>query len=184
MHARADRAELDDRAIILDEARVRGPAARSKLRAAAGHLLDGARDKPDQRASRVRNTSADGRLRTSGQRIGCLPTSAASAAAAKPRFDLRLQARARPAIVVAAVETRRGLRRNDVPGRIADIDADDLERRWPEMLGAGIERPGLQRMQELRQSADGIVGEFRIGGVALRALDDQRGRKSSRGGRS
>ena len=47
------------------------------------------------------------------------------------------------------------------------------------MLRARVERRRLQRIEKLRQPAHRIVGELRIGGVALRPLDDERGRKAA-----
>ena len=45
-----------------------------------------------------------------------------------------------PVIIISDVEPRYGLRRNDIGGRIADIEAGDFQIGRLKMLGAGIKR--------------------------------------------
>ena len=52
------------------------------------------------------------------------------------------------------------------------------------MLGAPSSGSPQQRVEQAHHAADRIVGEMRIGDVALPALDDDRARSASRAGRS
>ena len=73
------------------------------------------------------------------------------------------------AVVEADVEHARGAGRDDVGGRVADIDAGDLQAGRFEPVAAGVERRGGQRGQRAHQPVHRIVGAVRIGDVALRA---------------
>ena len=56
---------------------------------------------------------------------------------------------------------------------VADVDRGEFEVRWIEVVGAVVERRRHQRAHQLDQAAHRIVGELRIGDVALLAGDHQ-----------
>jgi hypothetical protein len=60
-----------------------------------------------------------------------------------------------------------------VRGRVADVDRRDLEGRGREMFRAAVELGRGQRMQHRDEAMRGVVGEMRVGGMALRAVDRQ-----------
>src|ERR1043166_1965082 len=109
MHGFADEAELEHRAIVLDEARVRGAARGGELRPATGRISNRVDDEIDERPRlgekypRVRRQIFDAPAR-----------SAASRRAA--RFDQRFERLGRMQVVVADVEARARLniRYNDL----------------------------------------------------------------------
>src|SRR6185312_150775 len=99
--------ELDHRAIVLDEPRIRGAAGGRELRTAARHLADGRRDEIDERAG----------LREKNIAIAPLPLDAPADAVggsdAEALLDQRAQALAGVAIVVEDIEACTRLGRND-----------------------------------------------------------------------
>ena len=143
----------------------------------AGRLFDRARDEVGERPARGQERDGVGRIE--GQRIARALRRRGDAP-----LDLGAERRRRPAVVEAHVEDEAHFAGNDVGRRIADVDADDLEIGRVEVGRAGIERRRLQRVEHRRERADRIVGEMRIGDVALLADAASAGRSASRAGRA
>ena len=96
----------------------------------------------------------------------------AAAGAVEAVVDFRLQRLRRPGLVEAYVEKRGRLRRDDVGGRIADIDRNDLEVGRLEIPGAGVEDGIEQRVaQSVISPRTGLSARCGIGDVTLPALD-------------
>jgi hypothetical protein len=74
-------------------------------------------------------------------------------------------------VVEADVERGLGLGRDHVVGRIADIDRRDLQGRGLEMRRAFVELLARDRIEHAHEPVRGVVGQVRIGGVALHAAD-------------
>ena len=68
---------------------------------------------------------------------------------------------------------------NDVEGRIADVDAGHLEVRRLEIRRALVELERRQAREDAHQRRDRVVGEMRIGDVALLAGDRDRRRQAA-----
>ena len=83
-------------------------------------------------------------------------------------LDQRLERDGAVTIVIADVETRPRLARNQIDGFVADIDRGEFEMRRIEMGAAFIERR-LQRGNERDEPADRVVGAMGIGDVTLTA---------------
>ena len=96
----------------------------------------------------------------------------------------RLEALAGVVVVEADVEARRGLARDDVGCRIADVDRGDLQVRGLEPLRSLVERRRDQLVQHGDQTMRGVVGTLRVGGVTLAAPEPSARRSPSRAGRS
>src|SRR5690349_2823427 len=77
-------------------------------------------------------------------------------------------------VVVADLEARPRLGRNDIDGLVANIDRGELEVRGIEMRAAGIERIGGKRAHQRDDAAHRIVSQRRIGDVPGGAGHDQR----------
>ena len=90
------------------------------------------------------------------------------------RLDQLAQFLARAGVVEADVEARARLGGDQVHGLVADVDRGELEVRCAEMRGAAVDRLGVDRDHQRRDVAHRVVGELRIGDVALRAGHDQR----------
>src|SRR5258708_4064794 len=119
MAVRAVRAEVGDREEGMDEARVGCPAGRAELGLAAERPLDGGReDVADRSGRRQERLAAD----TDGEVVA--PTDGIESVT-QPGPQLV----ARPGVIEADVEGRVRLRRDDVRGRVSDIDGRDLQRR-------------------------------------------------------
>ena len=123
MHGLADQAEFEHRAIILDEARVRGAAGGRELRLAAGHLGDGGGGKIGERSGLGDEDVGVRRLPVEGI------MDAARGGSLRAAFDQRLERGLAVVVVVADVEARARLAGNEIDGRIADIDRGEFEMR-------------------------------------------------------
>ena len=154
MHRRVDQAELDHRAIVLDEARV-GRAARRRQRRRTARSRRRSRCARARRTgpAAVRNTSAFDGSHSMRQRV-------APAASARAPLDQRTQRFARVAVVEADVEARPRLGGNDVDGLVADIDRGEFEIRRIEMRVAGDRAARQQRGDQLDDAAHRIVGKL------------------------
>ena len=164
VHGLADQAELDHRAVVLDEARVRGAAGGRELGRTPGLGLDRRADEVDERRpAAVRKLSLDGRSDGVADAVA-----GGGLAASRSISASRL---AVSGVVEADVEARARLGGNDVDGRVADVDRGDLEVRGVEMRGAGVERRRRSgRSSSATSAAHRVVGEVRIGDVALHAV--------------
>ncbi len=89
-------------------------------------------------------------------------------------FDQRFQRTLAVAVVVADVETRTRLTRNEVDGLVADIHRRKFKMRRIEMIAAPVERLRRQAADQPHQPRDRIVGAVRIGHVTLPAAHYQR----------
>ena len=61
---------------------------------------------------------------------------------------------------------------------------ETCKRRRLEMLGAAVELGRGQRVQHRHEAMRRVVGEMRVGGMALHAVDGRAGRSCCRAGRS
>src|SRR5208282_1126962 len=86
--------------------------------------------------------------------------------------DLRLERFGRPEVVEADVEHKPDLARDDVRRRVANVDADHFEVRRLEVGVALVER-GEQRRENGGERPDRIVGDVRVGDMALAAVQDE-----------
>ncbi len=166
VHRRADEANFDHRASVLDEARIRRAAAGRQFGPAAGCLFDRPRDEVGERAARGEEGDGVGRIEGEGE-------ARARRRRADAPLDLGAQGCRCPCVVEARVEDQPDFGRDDVGRRIADVDADDFEVGRIEIGRPGVKRGRLQRFENRRQRADRIVGELRIGDVALLAMQGQ-----------
>ncbi len=130
VHRGADEAELDHRAVALDEARVRGSARGRELRRHPGHRRDRARDELGERSrlgqeahARDLEAGGDADAEGLGGAVGLL-------------LDPAGQRLGRMGVVEADVHRRPRLGRDHVRGRVADIDRGDRQRRRPEVRRA------------------------------------------------
>ena len=82
---------------------------------------------------------------------------------------LGLQGLRRVPVVKADIEHRLGPDRDDVGGGIADVDAGHLEIRRREIGAAEVERLVVEPRQHGDETFQRILGEMRIGDVALHA---------------
>ena len=88
-----------------------------------------------------------------------------------------LEALRRVQVVEADVEARRGLARDHVVRRVADVDARDLERGGLEIAACPRRAAALKRADSMRTMlVRGVVGEVGIGGMALGAAHRRAGR--------
>jgi len=158
--AGADQAELGDRAMARDEAGVGGATTgvQLRLRAAgrrncAAQRLDRAARLGDERLAADRDIQVEslGVLRQHGAQPGG-------------------QRGPGVAVVEPDVQRRAGRRRDHVGRGVADIEAGELQARWFEPLGAGVQRGGGQRGDGPHQAVHRVVGAVGIGDVALRAV--------------
>ena len=84
-----------------------------------------------------------------------------------------------PAVVEADVEPGGRLGRNDVEGRIADIDADHLEIGRLKAVAAFVEPRLDQPVEDADEPRHRVVGKMRIGGMALAPDDADRRRQAA-----
>ena len=106
------------------------------------------------------------------------------AAASMRRAISGLERLGRPERVEADVEHEPGLARDDVRRRIADVDADHFEVRRVEVGVAVVERRVEQRREHGRERPDRIVGDVRVGDMALAAMQRRAARSATRAGRA
>ena len=131
VHGLADQAKFQHRAIILDEARVRGAAGGRQRGLAPGHLLDRADDEIDERAGLARETTSA----FDGSHSMCQRTRSPAAACARCSTSAFSELW-RVAIVEADVEARARLAGDQVDGGVADIDRGEFEIRRLEIVAS------------------------------------------------
>ncbi len=102
-----------------------------------------------------------------------IPKSAA-ARSASSSIHVR-QAGAAVGVVEADVDGRRRLRRDDVRGRVADVDRGDRQRRGPEVRGARVEGPRREPVEQAHEPRQRVPRAVGIGGMALLAIGLQVG---------
>src|SRR3546814_6073935 len=74
------------------------------------------------------------------------------------------------AIVETDVETGMRVARDDVAGRIVDLEVGHLKVRRLEPFRAFVQRHGFQRGEDAGEARDRLVGQVRVGGRLLRSL--------------
>ena len=94
--------------------------------------------------------------------------------------NLGFQSFGRPQGVETDVEQEPDLGGDDVRRRIADIDADHFEVRRIEVGIARVERRVVQRREHRGERPDRVVGDVRIGDMALAAVQRQPPRQRAR----
>jgi hypothetical protein len=165
VHGPADEAEIKHRAVIPDEPRIGGAAGRAQFRPPPGDPLDRiAHEVAERSRRRVEGFTADRDVQLiSGPAGGGI----------EPAAQQRRQAGRVVAVVEPDVEEGAGRAGDDVGRIAAGPDPGDLQRRRLEMCGALVERLGDQGIEQRDQPVRRVVGELRIGGMALRAGDRQ-----------
>src|SRR5260221_2954962 len=78
-------------------------------------------------------------------------------------------------VVEADVEAGSRLRRDDVEGGVADVDAGQFEVRWLKGGGALVQRLADQPVGHADDRVDRVVGKMRVGDMALAPDDADRG---------
>ena len=147
VHGVADEAELDHRADVLEEARVR--------RAAAGRRLRRRCRSPSRIAAASGAISASGARQepVAGARLEDRARSAAPAAAAISRLSSVFSAAGDQRSLKRMLKRALASRRDDVERRIADVDAGDLEVRRLEIGAALVEPEPRQPVEDADQRA-------------------------------
>ena len=139
MDGGVDEAELNDRAGALDEAASEVPPPVDSA---------GLRPVTSSTPPAMRSVNGPGLVKKATALVGSKVSVAGPPRAAAIRRDLRLERFGRPKIVEADVEDEPNLGRNDVGGRIADVDAGDFEVRGLEVGVSLIERRRGERREQ------------------------------------
>src|SRR5580704_17495715 len=154
VHGLPDQAEFQHRAIILDEARIRGTTGGREFRLTAGHFGDRGCGEIGEWARLcdedvgVRRQPVEGIKHAAGRGV------------AGALFEQCLERSLAVAVVVADVEAGARFAGNEIDGLIPDVDRGELEVRRRELRAAVVERR-LQRGDERNKAADRIVGAVR-----------------------